>query len=291
MDGSLVKKTRGGKWHERQFQVTGQELCWMKSDNKTKMSVELTSESEKDLVVEVRDVKFGLKKFAFEVSVQGGGSPQTVSLAAASENEKRAWMNAIEAAAGLPISGRAPPQRKSGRLSVKKTKAYDPSSPKGNSPRIGVGSFSSKSTTANNGNASSSNESSTPVQAEGSTAQILGLVGGDADKRNSSVDGGAQGLSDAETEAQRKLRLKLAGKLTIPVFKQNRCGVCEKTVYKMEEILVDNKSFHKRSCFRCNKCKRQLTLGNFAAVNQQLYCKTHCKFLFTLLRCCDLCTG
>jgi UDP-N-acetylglucosamine/UDP-N-acetylgalactosamine diphosphorylase len=28
-------------------------------------------------------------------------------------------------------------------------------------------------------------------------------------------------------------------------------------------------------CFKCEHCKRQLTLGNFAAVNQVFYCKTH----------------
>lgn len=274
----------------------------MKSDNKTKVSVVLASSELKGLSVEVRDVKFGLKKYVFEVSVHGGsegGEPQTVSLAAASENEKRAWMNAIEFAAGLPLSGAAvtPSTRKSGRLSMNKIKDDPPSSTssssKRGSSRIGFGSFSGKktfdktsATPSNNNNSKTkkgTNDSrpsvSSPTEA-GSTAQILGLLTGGATSGKSDVRGGARALSVAESEAQRKLRLKLAGKISIPVFKQSKCGVCEKTVYKTEEILVDNKPYHKRSCFRCNKCKRQLTLGNFAAVNKQLYCKTHYKEMF-----------
>jgi hypothetical protein len=57
------------------------------------------------------------------------------------------------------------------------------------------------------------------------------------------------------------------------------CVVCEKRVYKMEEMTLENKPMHK-TCFRCLTCDRQLSLGNFAAVAGKLYCKVHYFELF-----------
>ncbi|GBG31423.1 LIM domain-containing protein 2 [Hondaea fermentalgiana] len=58
-----------------------------------------------------------------------------------------------------------------------------------------------------------------------------------------------------------------------------KCACCDKTVYKLEELQVDKTIMHK-SCFKCAHCKRQLTLSNFAAVSNKLYCKTHFIELF-----------
>jgi len=57
------------------------------------------------------------------------------------------------------------------------------------------------------------------------------------------------------------------------------CPVCSKKVYPMEKIQIDGKLFH-RNCFRCNHCKGQLKLGNFAAVAGIYYCKPHMTQLF-----------
>ena len=58
-----------------------------------------------------------------------------------------------------------------------------------------------------------------------------------------------------------------------------KCGVCEKTVYKLESITITGKMMHK-TCFRCTHCNRQLSISNFADVNKKLYCKTHYEEIF-----------
>lgn len=60
-----------------------------------------------------------------------------------------------------------------------------------------------------------------------------------------------------------------------------KCPICSQTVYPMDKISVEEKSFHK-SCFRCASCKNVLSLGNFAALEGQYYCKPHFKQLFQL---------
>jgi uncharacterized CHY-type Zn-finger protein len=60
-----------------------------------------------------------------------------------------------------------------------------------------------------------------------------------------------------------------------------KCCVCDKTVYIMDKLSADKKIFHK-SCFRCNECKKALSLGNYAALEGALYCKPHFKQLFKL---------
>jgi hypothetical protein len=54
----------------------------------------------------------------------------------------------------------------------------------------------------------------------------------------------------------------------------NMCRVCQKRVYEMEKIIADNKIYHK-TCFKCHHCNRVLSLGNFAGIDGQLYCKPH----------------
>ena len=38
----------------------------------------------------------------------------------------------------------------------------------------------------------------------------------------------------------------------------------------------------KQTCFKCKQCKKTLSLGNFAAVRGELFCKPHFKQLFRL---------
>ena len=58
-----------------------------------------------------------------------------------------------------------------------------------------------------------------------------------------------------------------------------KCFVCTKSVYPQEKLTVDKHILHKW-CFKCAHCQRTLTISNFAAVNQKLYCKTHYLELF-----------
>uniref|UniRef100_A0A8C8SIS0 LIM zinc-binding domain-containing protein n=1 Tax=Pelusios castaneus TaxID=367368 RepID=A0A8C8SIS0_9SAUR len=57
------------------------------------------------------------------------------------------------------------------------------------------------------------------------------------------------------------------------------CILCQKKVYPMECLIVDKQIFHK-SCFRCHHCSNKLSLGNYASLHGQLYCKPHFKQLF-----------
>eukprot|EP01137_Pigoraptor_chileana_P010225 Opistho-2@59527 len=61
----------------------------------------------------------------------------------------------------------------------------------------------------------------------------------------------------------------------------NKCTVCEKTVYPMERISADEKVFHK-TCFKCSECQKTLSLGNYSAIGGVYYCKPHFKQLFKL---------
>eukprot|EP00051_Salpingoeca_urceolata_P005444 m.73325 g.73325 ORF g.73325 m.73325 type:complete len:129 (+) comp14335_c1_seq1:804-1190(+) len=61
----------------------------------------------------------------------------------------------------------------------------------------------------------------------------------------------------------------------------NECMVCERVVYAMEQVRADDHVFHKW-CFRCAECNTRVTPGNYAAVHQTIYCKTHFKQLFKL---------
>jgi len=57
------------------------------------------------------------------------------------------------------------------------------------------------------------------------------------------------------------------------------CSVCEKRVYEMEKLLVDGTLFHKW-CFKCKKCGKTLSLGEYASLNREAFCKPHFKQLF-----------
>lgn len=60
---------------------------------------------------------------------------------------------------------------------------------------------------------------------------------------------------------------------------QTKCKICEKTVYLVDQMIVDGVIYHK-ACFRCNHCKSSLKLGNYASLEGVLYCKPHFEQLF-----------
>lgn len=61
--------------------------------------------------------------------------------------------------------------------------------------------------------------------------------------------------------------------------KKQDCHVCQKEVYKMEEIKAEKNIYHK-NCFRCNECEKQLKVDNYQSHEGVLYCKAHFKSLF-----------
>lgn len=57
------------------------------------------------------------------------------------------------------------------------------------------------------------------------------------------------------------------------------CVSCSKTVYPLER-LVANQSVYHNSCFRCAHCNSKLSLGNYASLHNNVYCKPHFCQLF-----------
>lgn len=55
-------------------------------------------------------------------------------------------------------------------------------------------------------------------------------------------------------------------------------------VTTQEKIVADSKIYHKQ-CLKCEKCKKTLQLGNYAAIEGTFYCKPHFSELFKLRVC------
>ncbi|KAH9245916.1 hypothetical protein BASA81_016556 [Batrachochytrium salamandrivorans] len=240
MEGSLLKRTTNNAWHTRKFKLERNTLSWLKSDNVTEVVVDLSKNCT------LRDVKFGPKKFAFDVCLprNPNGSPgEIISLSASGEAEKAAWMSALSTAMGKKKEGEA----------------------------IFTNSVASRKSVRN---------SKVPVMAKPTPAPLA-----TASKPTPVVTVPTPlakgGLVDMVTQASatnNKLGAKIGGRVMVST--QTLCAVCNTPVYKMEELIVDKAVMHKK-CFQCNHCKRQLTMGNFACINSTFYCKVHYFELFS----------
>lgn len=60
---------------------------------------------------------------------------------------------------------------------------------------------------------------------------------------------------------------------------QDKCAVCQKTVYPLEKMTMEEVAFHK-SCFKCAHSGCPLTHSSYASLDGVLYCKTHFSQLF-----------
>lgn len=70
---------------------------------------------------------------------------------------------------------------------------------------------------------------------------------------------------------------KASRKFSPPV--RETCIACLKTVYPLERLVAHQHVFHK-SCFRCVHCNTKLSLGNYASLHGNIYCKPHFSQLF-----------
>ncbi|KAI1891116.1 hypothetical protein AGOR_G00160680 [Albula goreensis] len=70
---------------------------------------------------------------------------------------------------------------------------------------------------------------------------------------------------------------KAAKKFGLPV--RETCVACLKTVYPLERLVANQQTFH-RTCFRCCHCNSKLSLGNYASLYGNVYCKPHFSQLF-----------
>ncbi|XP_029990709.1 LIM domain and actin-binding protein 1-like isoform X1 [Sphaeramia orbicularis] len=70
---------------------------------------------------------------------------------------------------------------------------------------------------------------------------------------------------------------KVSRKFCPPV--RETCIACLKTVYPLERLVALQHVYHK-SCFRCVHCSSMLSLGNYASLHGNVYCKPHFSQLF-----------
>ncbi|XP_068853592.1 LIM domain and actin-binding protein 1 isoform X3 [Aphelocoma coerulescens] len=109
------------------------------------------------------------------------------------------------------------------------------------------------------------------------------------------LEDGHVGQSESEAEAQKhvsskqqNLGAKAAGqteasppkavkKFQLPM--KETCVGCQKTVYPMERLFANQQVFH-ISCFRCSYCNSKLSLGTYASLRGNIYCKPHFNQLF-----------
>uniref|UniRef100_A0A8C0GY99 LIM domain and actin binding 1 n=1 Tax=Chelonoidis abingdonii TaxID=106734 RepID=A0A8C0GY99_CHEAB len=100
--------------------------------------------------------------------------------------------------------------------------------------------------------------------------------------------------SQSETEAKRHVYTKQQSSDSKPVNQtatsppkvvkfqlpvKETCVVCQKTVYPMERLFANQQVFH-ISCFRCSHCNSKLSLGTYASLRGNIYCKPHFNQLF-----------
>eukprot|EP01080_Neovahlkampfia_damariscottae_P007179 gene7179-11491_t len=57
-----------------------------------------------------------------------------------------------------------------------------------------------------------------------------------------------------------------------------KCKKCGKTVYAMEKTTVNEMIFH-TTCFKCEECKKTLTLSTVSVEGEKIYCEKHYKKL------------
>ncbi|NXT47866.1 LIMA1 protein, partial [Pluvianellus socialis] len=122
---------------------------------------------------------------------------------------------------------------------------------------VGENSLSSHSGLLEDGNVGQNLESETEVQKPVSTKQ-------------QNFGSKLAGQSDASLP-------KAVKKFQLPM--KETCVGCQKTVYPMERLFANQQVFH-ISCFRCSYCNSKLSLGTYASLRGNIYCKPHFNQLF-----------
>ncbi|XP_068853593.1 LIM domain and actin-binding protein 1 isoform X4 [Aphelocoma coerulescens] len=136
------------------------------------------------------------------------------------------------------------------------------------------------------------------VSKQGSSSGIIPMVSvgeNSLSLHSGLLEDGHVGQSESEAEAQKhvsskqqNLGAKAAGqteasppkavkKFQLPM--KETCVGCQKTVYPMERLFANQQVFH-ISCFRCSYCNSKLSLGTYASLRGNIYCKPHFNQLF-----------
>ncbi|XP_040395641.1 LIM domain and actin-binding protein 1 isoform X3 [Cygnus olor] len=122
---------------------------------------------------------------------------------------------------------------------------------------VGENSSSFHSSLSEDGNVGQSLESETEVQKPVGTKQ---------------QNFGSKSLGQADASLPKAVK-----KFQLPA--KETCVGCQKTVYPMERLFANQQVFH-ISCFRCSYCNSKLSLGTYASLRGNIYCKPHFNQLF-----------
>ncbi|XP_032994576.1 LIM domain and actin-binding protein 1 isoform X3 [Lacerta agilis] len=82
----------------------------------------------------------------------------------------------------------------------------------------------------------------------------------------------SRGSSQTDTSPPKAVK-----KFQLPA--KESCVACKKTVYPMERLFANQQVYH-ISCFRCSYCNSKLTIGTYASLHGNVYCKPHFNQLF-----------
>ncbi|XP_076133471.1 LIM domain and actin-binding protein 1a [Alosa pseudoharengus] len=91
-------------------------------------------------------------------------------------------------------------------------------------------------------------------------------------RKGSSTDSNGTAQSSPHDPTQPKSLKKF-----LPV--RETCVMCQKTVYPLERLVANQQVYH-NTCFRCAHCNTKLSLGNYASLHSNVYCKPHFCQLF-----------
>ncbi|XP_053704923.1 LIM domain and actin-binding protein 1-like isoform X1 [Synchiropus splendidus] len=99
------------------------------------------------------------------------------------------------------------------------------------------------------------------------------------DSENSGQTGHPGSASSPQLSANRRdlSQSKTPKNFCVPM--RESCVFCQKTVYPLERLVANHNIYHS-SCFRCSHCNTRLSLGNYASLHNNVYCKPHFCQLF-----------
>lgn len=248
----MLMKTVTGDWFTTTLALnnTNNQMTWLKQDGKSLNQYGIVSP------VEVTARVGQSKKFCFEVL--NPTTKRSFIYSTANDNEQAKWIAAFNQVLKTPGKEAAPAAPAALPAIVPPAAEPQPSS------LLRRHASSSSAVVAESRPAASSSVSETRPAASSSVSETTLPAARPA--ASSSVSESTATLVSKKSSMFDNKEAPATG---------SNCVVCNSAVYKMEEVIVDRMMMHKQ-CFQCEHCKRQLTMGNFACINGNMfYCKPH----------------
>lgn len=307
-------------WTTRFLEVLPGRLQWYKAEREPSEDEddsveeddsrgEVSGEVHLDERTDIRAMRFGLKKFMFELT----SGDLELKLAASGEAEKLDWIQALEAGAGLEdtmqqhkhiASARAP-----SFVDLQKRFTVNPMSLGAASDNLeaiisSIGTKSSKKRESKRKSKRRSQREKEEAAADAAAAELAAATEADSEDAPkdseedievnqeapdspvtpSSLTKGSSWIkkntldvqpaaSVAQMTAAERIQEKLQGNVSFATTKPT-CAVCGKRVYGIEAITVNGRKMHK-TCFTCSVCGTRLNPSNYSQIGDALYCREH----------------